>query len=124
MTKLIEDAYSSEDMSDLQVPEILDINDATLEDGTLTLYCTIQYEEGDREDCTFVIDGFTGKTGTYDLVMKDDKLLDVEEGDITVDADVIGESLVVSNIKYDINIKGKRRNGSLVENFSLAKSNK
>lgn len=122
--KVIEDTYSDEEMSDLQVPEIMDINDATLEGDTLTLYCTVQYEDGEREDCTFAIQGFTGESGTYELVAKDDAVLDVDSGNISIDTEVVEESIKFSNIQYDINVVGMKRNGMLTESFIINKVNK
>lgn len=122
---MINDVYNEDDMKDMQVPSIMDINDATLEDGVLTLYCTVQYDDESTEECTFVIKGFTGESGTYELVPEDDTVMDVADGDINVDVEATNESIKFTGISYDIDVKGKKYNAEgLTESFLISATNK
>lgn len=107
VNRMIKDFYEDDNMSNYQVPQVLDINDASLtKDGDLTLALTLQYEDNDTQDSVITIKKFSGKSGTYDLVPSKD-IADVEAGGVEADVDVNPEteSFRVTNLRYDVDLK-------------------
>lgn len=126
--RMVKKFYEDDDMKDYAVPQVMDINDASLDDeGNLTLAVSLQYDDGDVKDSVITIKGFTGDSGTYSLQPAED-VVDVDDGDIQADVDVNdkNESVTIKSLSYDIDIKGSKVNKKtgLSESFLITKIGK
>lgn len=120
--RMIRKIYEDEQMSDYAVPQVMDINDATLtKDGTLTLGVTLQYDDNDVKDSSIVIKNFTGDSGTYNLIPSDD-IADVDDGDISAKLDVDKDNDTSSDDSSDDS--GTETNGTTDDDDKSKESSK